>query len=412
MVTKNKIMSLNSVLSNKVVCFTFIAFCFLAYSINTGLAADLKQDFLNILKEGGPEKGQQFLIQKINDGEIEAVHILATILIKKRNIRGNLSLAVEVLERGAELGDSKSSYLLGNYFSDGNYINPDYSKAQYYYELARELGHPKAKLALSKLPPVEVPKLQKPDSESKSIPRENKPNPENVLPPRSDKKQYSAPPGYNPKQVTWSSDKLDFNRIKSTGSGFAITNDGLIVTNEHVIDSCKKIFVIYQGKPKIAHLIAADKKADFAALKIKGNTPTYFYLKKSNPELGEELISGGFPSPQNFGFGIKITTGIVSSEVSDRNALFQHTTPSQPGNSGGPLLNNSGILVGVSTAVSTVKWGELSAQNVNYAVSNVTAKSLLNKWGLPYETVDNNVSFDLKLLARHLKKAAAQVICY
>ena len=75
-------------------------------------------------------------------------------------------------------------------------------------------------------------------------------------------------------------------------------------------------------------------------------------------------------------------------------------------------MNNSGILVGVSTAVSTVKWGDLSAQNVNYAVSNVTAKSLLNKWGLPYKTLDNTVDFDLKLLARHLKKAAAQVICY
>ena len=44
----------------------------------------------------------------------------------------------------------------------------------------------------------------------------------------------------------------------------------------------------------MARLIAADKKADFAALKIKGNTPTHFYFKKSNPELGEELISGGF----------------------------------------------------------------------------------------------------------------------
>ena len=412
MFSKNKIVSLNEVLFNKAVCFTFLMFCFLSFSTNTGLAGDLKQDFLKTLKEGGPERGQQFLIQKINDGEIEAVHILATILIKKKNIKGNLSLAVEVLERGTELGDPKSSYLLGNYFSDGNYIKADYPKAKYYYELAGELGHPKAKLALSKLPSIEAPKLQKPDGVTKNIPRKNRPIPEAVSPPRSDKKQYSVPPGYNPKQVTWSSDELEFNRITSTGSGFAITTDGLIVTNEHVINNCSEIFVIYQGKPKMARVIAADKKADFAALKIKGNTPTHFYFKKSNPELGEELISGGFPSPQNFGFGIKITTGIVSSELSDRNPLFQHTTPTQPGNSGGPLLNNSGILVGVSTAVSTVKWGDLSAQNVNYAVSNVTAKSLLNKWGLPYKTLNNTLDFDLKLLAKHLKKAAAQIICY
>ena len=248
MFSKNKIVSLNEVLFNKAVCFTFLMFCFLSFSTNTGLAGDLKQDFLKTLKEGGPERGQQFLIQKINDGEIEAVHILATILIKKKNIKGNLSLAVEVLERGTELGDSKSSYLLGNYFSDGNYIKADYPKAKYYYELAMELGHPKAKLALSKLPSIEAPKLQKPDSVTKNIPRKNRPIPEAVLPAHLDKKQYLVPPGYNPKQVTWSSDKLDFNHITTTGSGFAITSDGLIVTNEHVIGTCRKNFCDLPGK--------------------------------------------------------------------------------------------------------------------------------------------------------------------
>ena len=130
--------------------------------------------------------------------------------------------------------------------------------------------------------------------------------------------------------------------------------------------------MIYQGKPKMARLIAADKKADFAALKIKGNTPTHFYFKKAIQNLVKNSFQGVSITTE-FGFGIKITTGIVSSELSTETHYF-NIRPSQPGNSGGPLLNNSGILVGVSTAVSTVKWGDLSAQNVNYAVSNVTLK--------------------------------------
>ena len=269
-------------------------FCFLSFSTNTGLAGDLKQDFSKNFKGGwSRERSTVLNSKKINDGEIEAVHILATILIKKKNIKGNLSLAVEVLERGTELGTFKSSYLLGNYFSDGNYIKADYPKAKYYYELAMELGHPKAKLALSKLPSIEAPKLQKPDVVTKNLPRKNRPVPEAVSPPRSDKKQYSVPPGYNPKQVKWSSDELDFNKITSTGSGFAITTDGLIVTNEHVINNCSEIFVIYQGKPKMARLIAADKKADFAALKIKGNTPT-FISKKAIQNLVKNSFQGGF----------------------------------------------------------------------------------------------------------------------
>ena len=409
---RNKTISLNFSLFKKVAGLALCLFCLFCFPFKTGVAEELRQDFLKISKEEGLQKGQVFLLQKINDGEIEAVHILAAILIKKKNIRGNLNLAVEVLEKGTELGDAKSSYLLGNYFSDGNYAKPDIEKARYYYELADEIGHPKAKTALNSLPSVIVPKLDNQSPPVQKKPKQVKPDPQTNQKKPLNKYENSFPPGFNPKQVTWKSDNFDINRVKTVGSGFSISTNGLVATNEHVIDNCKKIFVIYQGKPKTARLIAADKKADFAALDIKVSTPAFFYFKGSNPELGEELISGGFPSPDNFGFGIKITTGIVSEEVYGNASLFQHTTPTQPGNSGGPLLNNSATLVGISTAVSSVKWGEISAQNVNYAVANVTAKNLLSKWGLPYKTLDNTLRFDSKMLSKHLKKAAVQVLCY
>lgn len=408
----NKIISLNHFSLKKAAGFVLCFFCLFCLPLKTVVAGELKQDFLKISKEEGLQKAQVFLLQKINDGEIEAVHILAGILIKKKNIRGNLSLAVEVLEKGTELGDAKSSYLLGNYFSDGNYVKQDITKARYYYELADEIGHPKAKKALRNLPSVNVQELDNPSSAVENKPKQVKPAPQTAQKKPSEKYKNSLPPGFNPKQVTWRSDNLDINKVKTVGSGFSISTAGLIATNEHVINNCKKIFVIYQGKPKTAYLIAADKKADFAALDIKASTPAFFYFKGKNPELGEELISGGFPSPDNFGFGIKITTGVVSEEIYGNTSLFQHTTPTQPGNSGGPLLNNSAALVGISTAVSSVKWGEISAQNVNYAVANLTAKNLLSKWGLPYKTMDNTLIFDSKMLAKHLKKAAVQVLCY
>lgn len=360
----------------------------------------------------GLKKGQRYLIQQINDGEIEAVHLLAGLLIKNKNVKGNISLAVEVLERGAELKDPKSSFLLGNFFSDGNYIEPDLERARYFYSLANQFGHPKAAKELEKIPLQPSTKKRDNENRGKGSEQSDKPKGSSKKQPPQVEKGYPMPPGYNLTQVSWDNDKINLNLVRITGSGFAISQDGLILTNEHVIDGCTEIFVVYQGKPKKARKLKADKKADFAALKINGSTPSYFFIKGDDPELGEELISGGFPSPENFGFGIKITTGIVSEEVSAQTSFFQHTTPSQPGNSGGPLLNSSGILVGISTAVSTVKWGDLSAQNVNYAVSNITAKKLLTKWGLPYKTVDNTLDFDSKTLSKHLKKSAAQVLCY
>lgn len=368
-------------------------------------AVDVTTQFKKIYRNDGASAGQQFLIQQINDGNINAVHLLAGILISGELAPKNVPLAVEVLERGAELKDPKSSYLLGKYYSDGNHTKPNFTQARKFFELAKLYGHDKAAAALIRLPP----------EKKEPVPR-GAPEPEADLdePVIKGKKKSDRthPAGYDERRVAWSNDDLDLKRVKSVGSGFAISNNGLIATNEHVVNGCSKIFVIYQGKPKLAKLLKADEKSDFAVVNINGATPAFFYFKRSLPELGEQLISGGFPSPDNFGFGIKISTGVVSEDVARIETLFQHTTPTQPGNSGGPLINSSGQLIGISTAVSTVKWGELAAQNVNYAVSNLTAKGKLDQWRLPYKSINDNVEFKVTTLSKHLKKAAVQILCY
>ena len=210
---RNKIISLNHFSLKKAAGFVLCVFCFFCLPLKTVVAGELKQDFLKISKEEGLQKAQVFLLQKINDGEIEAVHILAGILIKKKNIRGNLSLAVEVLEKGTELGDAKSSYLLGNYFSDGNYVKQDITKARYYYELADEIGHPKAKKALKNLPSANVQELDNSSPAVKNKPKQVKPAPQTAQKNPAEKYKNSLPPGFNPKQVTWKSDNLDINKV-------------------------------------------------------------------------------------------------------------------------------------------------------------------------------------------------------
>lgn len=361
--------------------------------------------FKKIYRVEGPSAGQRFLVQEINDGNIHAVHLLAGILISGELTPKNVPMAVEVLERGVEFKDPKSSFLLGKYYSDGNYRKPNFTKARKFFELAKFYGHDRAAAALSQLPQD----TSEPEPEIEAKPETRVEKPERT---KKKEKHYTYPAGYDDRRVTWSNDNLDLSLVKSVGSGFAISNSGLIATNEHVVDGCSKIFAVYQGKPKIAKLLRVDKKSDFAVVKINGTTPSFFYFKQSTPELGEQLISGGFPSPDNFGFGIKISTGVVSEDAGKIGDLFQHSTPTQPGNSGGPLINSSGQLVGISTAVSTVKWGELAAQNVNYAVSNVTAKLLLDRWSLPYKLINDTVEFKVTLLSKHLKKAAVQILCY
>ena len=384
----------------------FVIISFVLFSLfvsNQVMGEQLTKQVQTIIKEDGLNAGKGFLLQKVYDGEIEAVHLLASILIRSKNITGNLELAVKVLERGSELGDAKSSFLLGNYYSDNNFVKPNIPVALHHFELAKKLGHPNAEQAISKIT----------ENFKSDLPKTSSKKDKKSAPPQLSEANVS-PPGYFQEKIQWKADIIDLNSVVGAGSGFTISPNGLIVTNEHVIENCEKIFAVYQGRPKKANLLYADKAADFATINIGVDTPSFFHLKLNEPELGEELISGGFPSPEDFGFGIKITTGVVSEERSEIGTLFQHSTPIQPGNSGGPLINKNGALVGISTAISTVKFdnGNLSAQNVNYAVSNLTAKHFLKKWSLPFFTYGGAFKFDSVTLSRHLKKAAVQILCY
>ena len=86
---------------------------------------DVTTQFKKIYRDDGASAGQRFLIQQINDGNIHAVHFFAGILISGAPAPKNVPLVVEVLERGAELKDPKSSFLLGKYYSDGNHRKPN-----------------------------------------------------------------------------------------------------------------------------------------------------------------------------------------------------------------------------------------------------------------------------------------------
>ena len=104
----------------------------------------------------------------------------------------------------------------------------------------------------------------------------------------------SLPIGYSEKRLNWPSDNVNLNQVVSVGSGFTISRKGVVVTNDHVVNKCKKIFVVYQGKPKAAELLHTDPSVDLAIVSIPVSTPSFFYFKNGSPELGEELISGGF----------------------------------------------------------------------------------------------------------------------
>jgi serine protease Do len=162
------------------------------------------------------------------------------------------------------------------------------------------------------------------------------------------------------------------------GSGFIISSDGYIVTNNHVIEGAKKITVtLSDGKEYDGFLVGTDPSSDVALLRINATDLPYLtFTDSSMLRVGQTVIAIGNP----YGFDHTVTTGVISAL--ERTLTFEDGTTLvgviqtdaaiNPGNSGGPLLNLSGEVVGMNTAIYA------AGQGIGFAVSSNTIMKVIN----------------------------------
>ena len=133
------------------------------------------------------------------------------------------------------------------------------------------------------------------------------------------------------------------------GTGFIITNDGYIVTNAHILSGGHQVWALTSSQQKIeAVLIDYDAGLDVALLKISGN---YNYLKLGNSDdiqVGEKVIAIGNPLGLQFSVSEGIVSGIHRTGLNERNIYIQTDAALNPGNSGGPLINKKGKVIGIN----------------------------------------------------------------
>ncbi len=146
------------------------------------------------------------------------------------------------------------------------------------------------------------------------------------------------------------------------GSGFIISSDGYILTNNHIAGEAEKIIVkLKDGKELEAKLIGTDPESDVAVIKIDAKDLTYLELADSDAlEVGEWVLAIGNP----FGLSHSVTAGIVSAKgrnvgLTTYEDFIQTDAAINPGNSGGPLLNLDGKVVGISTAIISRSGGNM-----------------------------------------------------
>lgn len=207
------------------------------------------------------------------------------------------------------------------------------------------------------------------------------------------------------------------------GSGVIVDRDGHVLTNHHVIESCRELTVAFGGlEGMAADVVEASRGSDLALLAIR-NPGSAGVLKPAPfpsgdpPALGTAVVAAGFPL-QGLLRDLNVTEGIVSSLSGLRgdDRFVQITAPIQPGSSGGPLLDRAGRVIGLVVAkLDGVLVAQMTGdipQNVNFAISQEVVRNFLDLAGVRPVLTPDRAPLPTTALARQAQAFTVRVDCF
>lgn len=281
--------------------------------------------------------------------------------------RGGLARSVpdmiEWLRRSANQSYGTAMYNLGLIYEKGLGVPVDYAAAYLWFNLAAARLVAEAPEARAR-----VEKLMSPD---------------HVALAQRQSREYRPQTGAATSQLTGRS-----GTVKS-GTGFFVSAAGELLTNHHVIDGCREI-LIQPGKLS-ARIVAKDARNDLALLATGTPSVRFAHLRGGKGvRRGDEIVVVGYPLRGTVASGVTITTGVVSAlgGIGDDTSKLQISAPVQPGNSGGPLLDRNGLVVGIvhgkiNALDLAQKTGDIP-QNVNFAINLPTITGFLDAHNVDY----------------------------
>ena len=203
----------------------------------------------------------------------------------------------------------------------------------------------------------------------------------------------------------------------SSGSGFAVSGDGYVVTNHHVIDGCAKVLLYAQGEEIPVTVVTYDLQNDLALLKGEFEPSVVLNLSDDRPELLQDVFVAGFPFGERFSTSVKVTKGIVSSLTGLGNNFsnFQIDAALQSGNSGGPILDDYGNVVGVAEAKLDAKYMfeefGIIPENTNFGIKSSVVKSMLVSTEINFNEASSS-PINRSQLAKLISEGTYYVSCW
>ena len=261
--------------------------------------------------------------------------------------------------------------------------------------------------------PYEIkPVEEKPKEVTK--PEERKPE-DTTKPEEKEPEIAEKPKEIKPEKITEPVDESELIIIGS-GSGFFVSDQGHIASNAHVIGFCRRVKVYENGEEIFLDILATDIANDIGLVKGQFKNSQYLNIKMNGAELGEDIVAFGYPLVEKLSDSVKLTKGIVSALSGPHNntALIQIDAALQPGNSGGPVLNMSGQVVGIASSglakLKMAKEQQVLPENVNFAVAAPTIASFLKANKINVSSGTSEI-YSTKELAKIGEPRTVQILC-
>ena len=205
---------------------------------------------------------------------------------------------------------------------------------------------------------------------------------------------------------------------RSSGSGYAVDASGTVVTNNHVVEGCR-VLAIRRGQQVVpATLVATDAKNDLAA--VKGALPGLLPIKFRDGKgirAADGVVAMGYPYAGLLATTPQVTTGTITAlaGIGDDTRYLQISAPIQPGNSGGPLFDLSGNVVGTNAAtldaLLVAKATGSVPQNINFAIKSGVVREFLDAKGLSYQTAASTAKLEAADVGEIGSKSVVMVEC-
>ena len=194
-----------------------------------------------------------------------------------------------------------------------------------------------------------------------------------------------------------------------SGSGFFVSKDGHVITNYHVIEGCDINKLSFKGSQTEVKILAVDKVNDIAILKSNTKPDVIFPVSNEDVSLLEDVIVAGFPLGKQISSAIKTHKGVVTAlaGAGDNYSFFQTDAAINQGNSGGPIINQKGNVVGIAVAT----WVEEGVQGVHFGIKSSTLKTFASANGLSFAS-PNYRELSNKDLGKLITKGTVYVECH